>query len=280
MSDDDRAMFQQTVWEYYLAHGRHDLPWRHTAADGSFDPYNIVVSELMLQQTQVPRVLPKFLSFTAQFPSFAALAAAPLASVLQAWSGLGYNRRAKFLWQTAQQVVAEYGGHLPQTRETLVRLPGIGPNTAGAIVTYAYNQPVPFIETNVRTVFIHHFFADHPEKVSDKLIDELVRTTLPSAHSEISPREWYWALMDYGTHLKQTVGNLSRASTMYTKQSAFHGSRRQIRGQVLRLLGQAPHTIEALQQEIDDERLVPVLADLRAEGFIQQRGSQVRLAGA
>jgi A/G-specific adenine glycosylase len=280
MSEAEKSAFQQVVWEYYGAHGRHDLPWRQAAVSQVLDPYKIVVSELMLQQTQVQRVLPKFTAFMATFPDFTALAAASLAAVLQAWSGLGYNRRAKFLWQTAQQVVHEHHGHLPHTREELVRLPGIGPNTAGAILAYAYDQPVVFIETNIRTVFIHHFFANHPEKVSDKMVEALVRDTLPDARSEMSPREWYWALMDYGTWLKQTVGNLSRASTVYAKQSKFQGSRRQIRGHVLRLLGQAPHTLEALKREIPDERLSDVLASLRAEGFIQQHGSRFCLAGA
>jgi A/G-specific adenine glycosylase len=280
MSNEERQAFQQTVWEYYLAHGRHDLPWRQADANGTLDPYKIMVSELMLQQTQVSRVWPKFVQFTATFPNFAALATAPLASVLQAWSGLGYNRRAKFLWQTAQHVASQYNGKLPATQDELVRLPGIGSNTAGAILVYAFDQPVVFIETNIRTVFIHHFFADHPDKIADKAIVELVQTSLPGKTDEISPREWYWALMDYGTWLKQTVGNRSRASAAYAKQSTFQGSRRQIRGQVLRLLGQAPYTLEKLQAEITDERLPAVLADLRAEGFVEQHEQQFCLAGA
>lgn len=280
MTEDERNAFQQTVWEYYLAQGRHDLPWRQAAPNGSFDPYNIMVSELMLQQTQVPRVRPKFESFMRVFPDTKTLAAAPLAQVLQAWSGLGYNRRAKFLWQAAQAIVAQYNGQLPRTQEALVRLPGIGPNTAGAILTYAFNQPVTFIETNVRTVFIYHFFADHPDKISDKAIAALVQAMLPMAASEISPREWYWALMDYGSWLKQTVGNASRASTVYAKQSAFQGSRRQIRGHVLRLLGQEPCTLAMLKRQIADERLASVLADLRSEGFIEQRKQHFCLAGA
>jgi A/G-specific adenine glycosylase len=270
----DLDAFTKTVWDYYRAHGRHDLPWRLPDADGRFDPYKIMVSEIMLQQTQVPRVLPKFAAFTTQFPSFAALADAPLAAVLQAWSGLGYNRRAKFLWQAAQVVQQEYGGEVPQTVPELVKLPGIGANTAGAVLAYSFNKPVVFIETNIRTVFIHHFFADDTA-VHDRDVADLVAQTLPD-----NAREWYWALMDYGTHLKQTVGNLSRNSAHYAVQSKFEGSRRQIRGQVLRTLGVGAATAGQLAQSITDERLPAVLADLLAEGLVQQAGAYYKLPGA
>src|SRR5262249_55616589 len=154
---------------------------------------------------------------------------------------LGYNRRAKFLWQAAQTVVTEYGGRLPQTRAELVALPGIGPNTAGAVLAYAFSQPVAFIETNIRTVFIHHFFAGQ-QGIADCNILDLVTATLPPDNT----REWYWALMDYGSHLKQVVGNLNTLSKHYSKQSAFAGSRRQLRGQVLRSLGIKRHTLAEL----------------------------------
>jgi len=218
----------------------------------------------MLQQTQVPRVLPKFEAFTAQFQTIQALAAAPLGDVLKAWSGLGYNRRAKFLWQAAQMVCAEYAGHLPDTQAALVKLPGIGVNTAGAVLAYAFNKPVVFIETNVRTVYIHHFF-EGLEAVQDRDIADVVAVTLPD-----NPREWYWAIMDYGTHIKQTIGNLSQNSAHYTRQSAFQGSNRQIRGQVLKLLGTGEKTRHELRQHITDERLETILAGLVAEGMITQ----------
>lgn len=255
--------FQEIVWGYYRMYGRHDLPWRQPAGDGTYNPYHIVVSELMLQQTQVSRVIPKFEVFIRQFPTWGDLAAASLADVIRAWSGLGYNRRAKFLWQTAQAVTEHYDGVLPQSVKELAALPGIGPNTAGAILAYAFNQPVLFIETNIRTVFIHHFFADQ-ESVADKDLVPYIQGTVPA--DEV--REWYWALMDYGTHLKQTVGNVSRASASYAKQSAFVGSRRQIRGQVLRLLGERMRTSSELSQLITDERLPAVLDDLVNEGFV------------
>lgn len=274
--------FQQTVWRYYHDYGRHDLPWRQSLSGSSFDPYAIAVSELMLQQTQVGRVIPKFEAFIAQFPTVTALADASLAEVLTAWSGLGYNRRAKFLWQLAGMVRDRHAGVFPRTLPELVALPGIGPNTAGAIMAYAFNQPVVYIETNIRTVYIHHFFADEP-KVPDALIAACVGQTLPlstsddDAQSGLTYREWYWALMDYGTHLKQTVGNAARTSAQYVRQSKFEGSRRQIRGQVVRLLTTRSYTLEDLSQIIADERLQSVLADLVQEGFVSVHGNQYSL---
>lgn len=265
--------FRTVVWEFYRRYGRHDLPWRQPEAGGTFDPYKILVSEIMLQQTQVGRVIPKYQLFLERFPSFATLAAAPLGEVLRAWSGLGYNRRAKFLWQCAGQVVAERGGQLPLTSAELVKLPGIGPNTAGAVLAYAFNAPALFVETNIRTVFIHHFFADQTG-VSDRDILAMLQTTFPTREPgatknlEGVSRYWYWALMDYGTHLKQTIGNLNTLSKHYAKQSRFEGSTRQLRGQVLRLLSERPYSLSQLQSHIPDPRLSAVLGSLTAEGFI------------
>jgi A/G-specific adenine glycosylase len=264
------ADFQETVWEFYRRHGREGLPWRQPAADGNFDPYLVMVSELMLQQTQVPRVVPKYLEFTAQFPTARALAAAPLGDVLRAWQGLGYNRRAKFLWLAAQEITRI--GAFPGALTDLVKLPGVGPNTAGAILAYAYNQPVVFVETNIRTVYIHHFF-EHHEVVADAEIAAALTATLDYEH----PREFYWALMDYGTHVKATYGNKSRVSKTYARQSAFHGSRRQIRGQVVRLLGGRAYTGAELRGLLPDERLETVLHELKTEGLIREADGRFSL---
>lgn len=264
--------FQKTIWQYYQQHGRHNLPWRLVGPDGSFDPYSIMVSEVMLQQTQVNRVVPKYQDFLQVFPSLEVLARAPLSQVLTLWSGLGYNRRAKFLWQAAQAAMETYSGTLPRHRAELIKLPGIGPNTAGAIIAYAYNEPVIFIETNIRTVYIYHFFEGQTA-VADTSITPLLQETLPPAHI----REWYWALMDYGTYLKQTVGNAGRSSRGYVKQPKFHGSRRQIRGQVVRLLTQRASTITELMAAIVDERLLSVLEELVQEGLIERDGLLYRL---
>ncbi len=146
--------FQTEVTRQGQGHFR-EMPWRAAEADGSFDPYKILVSELMLQQTQVARVVPKFTEFVAKFPTLEALANASLGDVLKAWQGLGYNRRAKYLHSAAQALISK---EAPWKCEDLVALAGVGPNTAGAVLAYAYNQPVLFVETNVRSVFIHHFF--------------------------------------------------------------------------------------------------------------------------
>jgi A/G-specific adenine glycosylase len=227
----------------------------------------------MLQQTQVKRVIPKYHTFLEVFPTVQSLAAANLGDVLRQWSGLGYNRRAKFLWQSAQKIVGAYGGTFPDNPKALTSLPGIGINTAGAICAYTYNQPVVFIETNIRTAYIHHFFKNQ-ERVEDKQLVPLIEKTLDREQ----PREFYWALMDYGSHLKQEQGNASRHSKHYTKQSKFEGSRRQIRGQVLRLLAQTNYSGAELQKAIDDPRLPAVLEELVIEGLITKAGQTYSLS--
>lgn len=258
------ATFRRQVRSFYRLQGRHDLPWRRPEATGSFDPYKILVSEAMLQQTQVGRVVPKFKSFLERFPTVEALAEAPLGDVLRAWNGLGYNRRARFLHQAAQHIVYEYNRHFPADTAELLKLPGVGPNTAGAIQAYAFNRRALFVETNIRTVYIHHFFGDQTA-IGDQEILAILSMTIPRT----DPRSWYWALMDYGTSLKQSVGNLNRASRSYTKQSAFAGSSRQLRGRVIRLLGQRAYPLQELELLIGDERLPGILQELQREGLIK-----------
>ncbi len=258
------TQFHNTLWAYYAKNARHDLPWRTPDAEGGFDPYNIMVSELMLQQTQVARVIPKYKAFLSEFPTVKALAQAKLGQGLQAWQGLGYNRRAKYLWLAAQEIDKQ--GAFPRTSESLISLPGIGVNTAGAILAYAFNEPVIFVETNIRTVVIHHFFADY-----DKVSDTDVRVCLSQLLDHETPREFYWALMDYGSHLKAVHGNAGRRSKHYAKQAAFVGSKRQIRGAVIRALSNGPHA--ATELNIHDERLSDVLSELVSEQLIRQNGT-------
>lgn len=203
-----------------------DLPWRH-----DITPYRVLVSELMLQQTQVDRVVPKFEAFMQRFPSVGALAEAPLADVLVLWQGLGYNRRAKYLHEAAQQIVEL--GTFPDTLDELTKLPGVGKNTAGAILAYAFNQPVFYIETNIRTVYLHHHFAKRTD-VSDAEILAKLQETAP--FETISPREWYSALMDYGSFLKKQGLGANAKSKHYKKQPKFEGSLRQMRGMIVREL--------------------------------------------
>lgn len=260
----DIRSFQETVWNYYHGHGR-DLPWR---AEG-VGAYRVLVSEIMLQQTQAARVIPKYHDFLEEFPTIHALAEAHLAAVLKSWSGLGYNRRARYLHEAAKQLVDKPE---PWSIEDLEECKGIGFNTAAAVVTYAYNQAIPFIETNIRTVFIHHFFADG-DKVPDADLLPLVEQALDREH----PREWGWALMDYGVHIKATVGNASRSSKHYAKQTKFEGSKRQVRGQVLRLLMAGPKPYQDVRAEITDQRLESVLRDLLAEQLITETKDGISL---
>lgn len=273
MHKTDDTEFLSRMYDYYDANGRHSLPWRLTGPTGAFDPYHIVVSELMLQQTQVSRVIPKFEAFLMRFPTVQSLAAASLGDVLIAWSGLGYNRRAKFLWQAAQRVVTDFAGVFPQTLPELITLPGIGANTAGAIMAYAFNQPVVFIETNIRAVYIHNYFADRTDITDAELRPHIERTL-----DRDNPRVFYWALMDYGSYLKQQVGNLNKLSISYTKQSKFNGSLRQVRGQVIRALAAGSRSATELTVTITDPRLDAVLTTLITEGLITQVADQYRLA--
>jgi A/G-specific adenine glycosylase len=225
----------------------------------------------MLQQTQVHRVVPKFLEFISLFPDFPALAKAPLSEVLIAWQGLGYNRRAKYLHELAKAVVTR--GGLPDTQDELVKLPGIGKNTSGAILAYAFDQPVVYIETNIRTVYLHHFFADRFD-VDDKELLPIIERTL----DRDEPRAWYSALMDYGTFLKkQGLGRLD-ASKHYKKQSKFEGSVRQMRGAILRALADSPmgHD-ELLTLVYGDTRVEAVIARLQTEKLIVRWGDRFRL---
>lgn len=254
--------FQKRIWDYYRRAGRHDLPWRQPEPDGAFDPYKILVSEIMLQQTQVTRVLPKYGQFLQAFPTVASLAQAELGDVLRIWQGLGYNRRAKYLKQAAQAVSGQ--GQFPHDLAGLVALPGVGANTAGAVLVYAYNLPALFIETNIRTVYLYHFFRD-VQNVSDAVIRDILTQTL----DQDRPREFYWALMDYGTYLKASVKGVNKASKHYMRQSSFEGSRRQLRGKVLRVLAASgPMSAAMLSEYIADERFDSVAADLVAEHLI------------
>ncbi len=269
--DDDAILaFQREVLAFYHEHGRHDMVWRHTT-----DPYRIVVSELMLQQTQVERVAIKFPQFIAAFPDFAALAAAPLHEILTVWQGMGYNRRALFLKKIAERVVQDYNGVLPRDAETLATLPGIGTATASSIAAFAFNAPVVFIETNIRRVYIHVFFSTR-ETVTDKEILPLVERTLYREN----PRVWYWALFDLGTALKKSVTNPNRRSAHYTRQAPFEGSDRRIRGQIIRTLIATPGISgNELPGHIGEDagRVKRIVAALEEEGFVVREGEHVYL---
>jgi A/G-specific adenine glycosylase len=262
-------LFRDAIYDYYSKHGRK-LPWRETR-----DPYRILVSEMMLQQTQVERVLNKYGQFIAMFPDFSALAGASLKEVLEIWQGLGYNRRALALKGCASIVVNDFGGMLPSDRDTLLTFPGIGNATASAVCAFAFDQPTILIETNIRRVFIHFFFREK-EFVKDAEIIPLVKETLDDSH----PRKWYYALMDYGAMLGANGENPNRRSAHYKRQSPFQGSNRQLRGMILKTLtaGRALSRRQLAQVlEKTPEAIDAVLIELASEGFIEKRGDMYTL---
>ncbi len=257
--------FQNTIRHYFHRYGRHDLPWRKTRI-----PYRILVSEMMLQQTQVERVIPKYKLFIRKFPSLISLARAPLSDIVAVWQGLGYNRRAVYLKNTAIIISGRYNGRIPRSPEILQTLPGIGKATASAIGAFAFDIPTVFIETNIRTVFLHCFLS-HKKKVHDNEIASLVAQT----NDYRNIREWYYALMDYGVYLKKQHYNPNKRSAHYKAQSRFDGSSRQVRGSIIRLLSKnGAVTKRKIEQAIDIQNhdLEKILKQLQKDGLIKKSG--------
>jgi A/G-specific adenine glycosylase len=203
------------------------------------------------------------------------LAKATPAQVLATWQGLGYNRRGLFLHKSAQQIVNEFGGKLPKSVELVDSLPGIGPATAAAIVTYTYNIPTVFIETNIRRVFIHHFFEDRSD-IDDKELLPIVE----AAVDRDNPRDWYYALMDYGTYLAKNVENPNRKSKHYSVQSKFEGSNRQVRGALLRFfVNGGSFTYDEIVKGVQfaPERIDKALASMVKDGFLVEDKKRYRV---
>lgn len=257
------------VWEYYRRHGRRSLPWRLTK-----DPYKILVSEIMLQQTQVDRVIPKYNAFVKRYPTCQKLSQASLGEVLREWQGLGYNRRAKMLHECATIVVRDYLGILPKTYRDLITLPGVGAYTASAVMNFAYNSATPMIETNIRSVYIHYFFKDKPKILDSELMQFIISTT-----EYEKPRDWFYALMDYGVHIKKLYGNQNVYSKHYIKQKPFKDSDRQIRGLILKLLAHKPVTKKTFSTKLtfDQKRIDEQLKALISEGLVIKVGRTYRL---
>lgn len=262
--------FGRRILEWYRTHGRHDLPWRK-----SRNPYNILVSEVMLQQTQISRVIEKYREFLLAFPSVRALARANARDVLVVWQGLGYNRRALYLQRAAYQIVKEHNGRFPRHVEKLEALPGIGPYTARAVAVFAWNAPEILLETNIRRVMLHFFFRDQ-DRVSDSQIEPLLQRMLH--HKD--PRIWYWALMDYGAGPLKKISNPNRRSKHYIKQTRFEGSRRYVRAKALSFLlgcdsGKSEERIERelvkdthCASYLSEYDISPILEALVNEGMI------------
>ena len=262
--------FRETVRAHYREHGRRNLPWRKTK-----DPYRILVSEFMLQQTQVARVVDKFEPFIGRFPDFASLARAPLRDVLAAWSGLGYNRRALNLRETARIVVSRFDGRCPRGFDDLRAFPGIGEATAAEIVNFAFNEPRAFIETNIRSVYIHHFFPGR-KRIADAEILPLVERTLDAEN----PRRWFYALMDYGVMLKKSRANPSRRSAHHARQSRFEGSDRQARGLIVGALAKRGMSEARLAEStgLSIARIRTIVPGLERDGLVVRRGARLGIA--
>jgi len=258
---------RKAVWAHYRKYGR-SLPWRKT-----HDPYRILVSEIMLQQTQVDRVIDYYKRFLRAFPNASRLANASRPEALGLWSGLGYNRRAKFIHEAAKNIVRDHGGKVPRDITALKALPGVGDYTAKAVRVFAYGEDDVLVETNIRTVIIHHFYKDQQGIGDADIAMQLKRLVGPRERKD--PRTWNWALMDYGAHLKKEVGNLNQRSKTYTKQKQFKGSLREARGAILRVLQVKGHCTERLlvkETQIESERIARALHALLQDEMVQKQG--------
>lgn len=270
-SDAQIKTFRRAVLLYWRKHGRHELPWRTT-----HDAYKILVSEVMLQQTQVPRVIEKYKEFLTEFPTVYVLAHASLAEVLRVWSGLGYNRRGKYLHDAAKTIAQKYGGDI---NEALTKpLPGVGPYTRAAVRVFAYDEPHTLIETNIRAAFIHHFFQSPPRahgRENKVVTDAQLIPLIEKAAEGQDPREWHSALMDYGVHVKKLHKNPARKSATYMRQSRFEGSLRQVRGEIIRQLHKGPRETF---QGYEWNKIKEALQTLEKDQLVVQENGKWRIA--
>jgi A/G-specific adenine glycosylase len=256
--------FQKKVFSFYRKKKR-ELPWRKTT-----DPYKILLSEFMLQQTQVNRVVLYYEQWTAKWPTIYALSAASLPEVLQMWMGLGYNTRAVNLHRAARKIVANYHGDVMTAVKQYKDLPGIGRYTSHAVQIFSANADLVTVDTNIRRIFIREFNLS--EQVSDKEIWKLAEACLPRGKS----RDWHNALMDYGA-LSLTAQKTGIKPK--TQQSRFEGSDRQIRAQILRYLLTKDMSISELKKNlgIEQMRLFPILEKMISEKIIVKEHKIYRL---
>lgn len=258
-----RHSFQKKVLDFYVKRGR-TLPWRQTT-----DPYNIWVSEVMLQQTQVERVLPYYSSWLEKFPTVEALARGESSEVLRLWSGLGYNSRALRMRQCAKEIIQRFSGEFPRSEADLRSLPGIGPYTARAILSFAHNEEVPVIDTNIRRIFIYVFSL--PEKIPEGELESIARSLIPKGRS----RDWHNALMDYGAlELTSRKTGIKPRS----QQSVFKGSDREVRGWVLKQLvrGERLRSSE-VSKRFPEKETTKIISEMAAQGLIRKDGAQLFL---
>ncbi len=257
--------FRRKMLDFYRAHGR-TLPFRQTA-----DPYLITVSELMLQQTQVERVLPKYEAWVKRWPNWPSLAKADRRELLTMWSGLGYNRRAIYLGEMARVIMEKYFGVMPTDPDELCKLPGIGPYTSRAILIFAFDKPLITIDTNIRRVLIHELKL--PPEINRLHLEQVAKLVLPKGKSRV----WHYALMDYSRiALPRRIARIPSLS----RQSTFQGSLRQIRGEIVRRLTSRPSirlstVAKALDRTLDDVRLAATA--LEKDGLVTVMKDTVKL---
>ena len=282
---------QDALIAWYLEHGR-DLPWRHTR-----DPYRILVSEVMLQQTQADRVVPKYHAFLATFPTLAVLADAPASEVIRAWAGLGYNRRALNLQRACREVMERFRGQMPSDVVDLLSLPGVGPYTAGAIACFAFEQDVGFVDVNIRRVL--HRMVHGPEipepAATARDLDVLATSSVPAGRGW----EWNQALMELGATVcrarstdcercpvttwcaahGQMAGAFARAATVKRRPAVpFEQTSRYFRGRIIDLLRDAPadgltayemaQAIDLERSGVDAEWILAYLSGLERDGLV------------
>jgi A/G-specific adenine glycosylase len=263
-------LFRSSILDFYAKHGRR-FSWRETS-----DPYHILLSEVMLQQTQTSRVEPKYELFLSLWPDFASLAKAPLDELLFHWKGLGYNRRALNLRKSAL-LTEQWGWTIPADEDAIASLPGVGKATTAALLAFSFQKQSIYLETNIRRVLLTCFYPE-AEQVKDKELEQLLALLV----SEIEDvKSWYYALMDYGVLLKALLPNANTRSAHYTRQSVFENSNRQIRGQLIHLLSDTGakdiQQIAAILSRFDEERIYSCLNDLQKEGFVQKSDGVYRI---
>lgn len=264
--------FQQKIFTWWKSHKR-DLPWRHTR-----DAYKIFVSEVMLQQTQVSRALPKYEEFLHAFPDVSALARASVADVLRVWKGMGYNRRALYMREAAKSVVAYHKGQFPTNEHDLCALSGLGRYTARAILVFAYEQDVAMVDTNIRQILVHEFFSDVPQK--ERIIEETADLVLPRGKSW----DWHQALMDYGAlELKNERPKVKKKSAT-VKRIPFRQTDRFFRGRIVDSLREKKmRSSDLIDSHVrlyrtKPESLARIIGKLKEDGLIEETNGYLTLA--
>jgi A/G-specific adenine glycosylase len=268
--NDSLQLFCDFIMQFYSEHKR-EFAWRETS-----DPYRILLSEVMLQQTQTSRVEPKYQTFLELWPTFEALASCSLEDLLSQWKGLGYNRRALNLKKSAQ-MTEQWGWTIPKDKEKILSLPGVGKSTSAALLCFCYNEKAVYLETNIRRVLLTCFYPEETEVLDKRLEELLYRLSLMVDDM----KNWYYALMDYGVLLKNLLPNANTRSAHYSRQSKFENSNRQIRGLLIHILsdtGAKPlERLYSLLSSFEEERVLSCLGELEKEGFVQECESVYRI---